>query len=92
MPILNKEHWDLMVSENTDPYGRELIKIAENAFDLLDKQTSNEYKAIDLLIDAAENKKIDEYQFGLISTLVGVHHTKGEEFIEKWNEENNKKE
>jgi hypothetical protein len=93
MPIIKIDEWNKYVELNKDPYGKCCVDVAREVMHLLD-EPNRDYENIDThgIICEAE-KNIDEdgitgFMAGCIAQMVSQYHSRGEEFRQKWNEDN----
>lgn len=91
MPITNIKHWDKCVKKNKDPYGACAINVARKVMELLDK--NEDFKAIDILCKADKlvhngRGEMTLFLAGCAANIIADVHSRGAEFREKWNKEN----
>ena len=86
MPIINQEKWNTWVEKNQEPYGKACVDTARRVMELLD--TEKEFDCHDLICRADKEAGaggLTGFMAGVVSQMVSVCHSRGQEFKEKWN-------
>ncbi len=89
MPIKDEVAWNNYVEKNTDDYGSVCVKVAREAFILLDEQQEfNTHQLICAAGDRAKTDGIMGFMAGCVAQMISECHSRGEEFRRKWNIDN----
>lgn len=67
MEIVNKEHWEKWVDNNTDPYGSAVVRYAERWADLMEQKINTGEKLVDIASktsDEADTEGITGFMYG----------------------------
>lgn len=89
MSITKQEDWDKWVNSNTDPYGKACVDVAREVMQLLDEQET--FDTHKIICDADNNINaggITGCMAGCVAAMVSHCHSRGEEFRQKWNLDN----
>jgi len=93
MPIIKPEDWQKWIDNNSDPYGRCCVLVAEEVMRMLDEPEhakppitdDTPYKLIDAADDNIRAGGITGFMAGCVAEMVSHCHSRGEEFRRAWN-------
>jgi len=90
MPIVKMEEWNHQVKINDDPYGGACVKVAQRVMEILDEEPGEFdcHKIICRADDEANDGGITGFMAGCVASMVSEVHSRGKEFREKWNIDN----
>ena len=90
MPIIEKEKWKSYVENNQDDYGGCCVKVACQVMKILDKEQGDFdiHKIICRADDEINAGGITGFMAGAVVSMVSQCHSRGEEFRQKWNKDN----
>jgi len=89
MPISNQEAWDQWVEANKDNYGRACVDTAREVMKLLDER--QDFDPRNIICEADDTigaGGLTGFMAGCVASMVSQCHSRGEEFRQKWNLDN----
>ena len=92
MPISNPEAFQKWEDNNKDPYGKCCVDVAREVMRLLDlPEYANGFDTHEIICKADNNIDaggITGFMAGAVASMVSKCHSRGEEFRQKWNLDN----
>jgi len=90
MPIIEKEKWAECVKNNArDDHGKPVVDVARRVMEILDE--GNPFECHQIICQAREDVGVDPlsgFQASCLASMVIGAHSRGKEFHEAWNLEN----
>ena len=90
MTIINQKDWNKWVKNNQDPYGEACIKVARRIMEILDENPGS-FDTHTLICHAGKESGaggITGFMAGAVASMVSHCHSRGKEFLRKWNCDN----
>ena len=90
MPVTNQKKWDECVEINKDAYGGCCVNVARQVMKILDEEPSDfdTHKIICRADEEVKASGITGFMAGCVAQMVSQCHSRGEEFRQKWNKDN----